>query len=237
MKNLFHKLSFLVLLSITTSLFAAAVQITPIRVNLSPQTPIATLNLVNKASTPIMLETQTAHWTQKGGDDVYEPSQALIVSPPIISLEPGKAQLIRVALRNKNSAKTEEDAFRIFIQEIPKYHPSHTPGVDFALRFGVPAFIAPLDPIKHNLQWQTKRLAKGELQLRLINVSQGHIQLTHIKLLDPKTQKTLLSENIFIYLLPQQSKTWTFKLNTPLSKTLTVNAETDWGSLEAAINL
>jgi len=215
-------------------LLAAAIQVTPIRIHLNETMPIATLTLVNKASTPIMLETQSTHWTQKSGEDVYTPTKALIVSPPIISLEPGKSQLVRVALRHQE-VLTEEDAFRIFVQEIPQYHVGNAPGVEFALRFGIPAFIAPIHPT-YSLEWHTA-VKKGMLKLKVINNSNTHIQFTHLDLINPESQKLLDSQSVFIYLLPHQSKTWEFKLKTFPHNALLIHAATDHGPVSTTITL
>jgi len=216
---------------------AAAIQVTPTRINLANDAPIATLNLSNKASTSTMLQIQTTHWSQTDGQDVYVTSNDLIVSPPIMTIDPGKSQLIRIALRKNGVPHSEEETFRIFVQEIPKYHPANTPGVEFALRFGIPVFISPTVSVTHTLQWKTKRLSDNNLQLSVINLSNTHIQVTHLNIINPDTHKTLASQDVFVYLLPHQSKKWAFKLNATPNKNAEVSANTDWGVLSTNISL
>jgi fimbrial chaperone protein len=224
---------FLFFTMISLGVQATALQITPTRINLSHNTPVATLSLNNKSSTTSMLHIESMQWTQSAGHSVYTPTQDIIVSPPIMSIEPGKSQLIRIALRKNNAVISEEKSYRIFIQEIPKYRPENTPGVAFALRFGIPVFVLPTAAITHNLQWKLKS-AHHHLQLEVMNTNNTHIQFTHLDLLEPTTHRSLVSEDVFVYLLPHQSKRWTYKI-TDLNKKIEVNARTDWGPVSAMV--
>jgi len=235
MKYLFLFASFLLGL-FPLFIHAAAIQVTPTRINLDNNAAIATLGLSNKASTPSMIQIQITHWTQTGDQDVYVPSTDLIVSPPIMSIAPGKSQLIRIALRKNSEQRNEEDAYRIYVQEIPKYHPANMPGVAFALRFGIPIFIAPTVAVKHVLEWKTEKLANNNLQLLVMNSSNTHVQFTHLTLMDASTHKSLISQDVFVYLLPHQSKEWLFKLSSNPGQNIEVHAISDWGILLAKIN-
>ncbi|WP_407059135.1 fimbria/pilus periplasmic chaperone [Ralstonia syzygii subsp. celebesensis] len=69
---------------------AAALQISPIRLDLLPGQSAAALTLRNRGTQPINAQVRVFRWTQDTDGDRLEPAPALVASPPIVQI-PGRA--------------------------------------------------------------------------------------------------------------------------------------------------
>ena len=219
-------------------IYANAIQIAPIRLTLSAKKPVKAMTITNQGNDTAVLQLQAMRWTQQNGNDIYQPSKDLIASPPIMTIAPHKSQIVRLALR-KNTPSDNEIAYRVYIQEVPQAQHKNDEGdtVVMLLRFGVPVFILPSTKIQQNLQWQTKRLGGGQVQIKLVNSSNVHIEISHLNLVDLNTKKILMTTDTFAYLLPGQSKTWQVKSTAIKDKAVQITANTDWGVVSANSSL
>lgn len=78
------------------------------------------------------------HWTQQGGNDALEPTQAVIASPAIFTAEADQTQVIRVHARNQ--AVQGEMTYRLVIQELP-HTQSGKAVVNMVMRLSLPVFV------------------------------------------------------------------------------------------------
>src|SRR5437762_3595299 len=104
-------------LSLSGSSTAGAFTISPIRIELSSRAPMVAVTVRNNdSSATATIQTQSMSWSQEGGQDVYKDSRALVVSPPIFTLQPGAEQVVRIALRSAPPAEREA-LYRVYFQE------------------------------------------------------------------------------------------------------------------------
>jgi fimbrial chaperone protein len=148
MKNVFRFCckSVVVLLLSSYAIFAysaGALNVSPTKFNLSAQQTTAVLTLTNQSDTPDIVQIQAYLWTRNNKQDVYTKTQDLLISPPIITIPPHTAQIIRIMLRRAPDPKNQL-RYRIYAQEIPSRHPDKPAGIQIALRFGIPVYVAPL---------------------------------------------------------------------------------------------
>lgn len=102
----------------TLVLGAAAVQavsISPVLVELSPARRVVSVTFVNSGSEPLRFQSQVMAWSQVGGVDRHQPSDDLIVAPPIADIPAGGTQIFRVALRGP--ANGHEQAYRLVFED------------------------------------------------------------------------------------------------------------------------
>lgn len=98
----------------------AQVLISPVVVELGArQRAVAvTVTLSDKARGPMRLQADLLRWEQDVlGEAVTEPSDDLLVTPPIAELRPGGKQVFRVALRGARPAP-EELAYRLILEDV-----------------------------------------------------------------------------------------------------------------------
>lgn len=121
-------------------------QVRQTSVELPPGVRGGRLVLANAGDAPVAAQVRLYAWTQAGGEDRLEPSQALAVSPAIAEIPPGGEQLVRV-VRNATAPAAQEQAYRLVVDELPG-DPGAEAGqaVQVRMRYLVPAFVRTADP-------------------------------------------------------------------------------------------
>ncbi len=191
---------------------ATGLQVTPTLLTVEASRSAAGLWLSNTGDAPLHAQVRVYHWSQTQSQDELTPSPGLIVSPPLIELQAGARQFVRV-IRSGGAPAEREDAFRIVIDELPIDEPS-TPvareesAIRFVLRYSVPVFLAP------NGSGAQAEL-EGEVDAsvsppRLIVRNRGgmHAQLGNLVLVDAGGQHRELSPGLFGYVLAGQTMQW-----------------------------
>jgi fimbrial chaperone protein len=138
------------LLAVTTGLASAqsSFSVTPLRVDLTAQTPAAIVDVINTSPAPLTLQVQQRAWTQAEGRDGQVETRDLILSPAVFTLQSGEKQVVRIALRGAPDPRTER-AYRLVISEVPTPQLKATPDAGtfrIALRMDLPLFIAAQQP-------------------------------------------------------------------------------------------
>lgn len=139
---------------------AAQVLINPVVVELNPNQRIAsvTVSLSDKAVAPMRLQAEVLRWQQDThGDDVSQPSNDLLVTPPIADVRPGEKQMFRIALRGPRQGPGEL-AYRLILEDVATAAPVNSGAngmsIQFRMRYDLPVLIAPSSPVVNALQWQ-----------------------------------------------------------------------------------
>src|SRR5688572_3843038 len=83
---------------------AGKLQVNPVLVELSADRRTGSITIRNEESEPVTIRAYSLAWSQAGGENVYQETTDVIVSPPVIVLAPGATQVIRVGLRNPGAA-------------------------------------------------------------------------------------------------------------------------------------
>jgi fimbrial chaperone protein len=230
------------LLSAPLAAVAASLGISPVRVELTVAAPTSALTLRNGGEEPTVVQVRAVAWSQQGGEDVYEPTSEVIVSPPIFTLGGNSAQVVRVGLRRAPDVHREL-SYRIYLQEVPGPPQPGMTGLQMALRIGVPVFVKPVQPATAELTWRIGREADGALRVAATNPGAMHVQLIGIKLLAATAAPDAAPLGIHEtggYLLPGQSREWRIgpQPGPPADTTrLRVQASTDAGELSADVTL
>ncbi len=170
-----------------------------------------------------MLQAQVRvfHWTQSDGKDDLTPTQALVVSPPMLSLEPGARQLVRVIRTDTAATQATENAFRLLVDELPPAEQAEQTGLRYVLRYSVPVFIetsvntADVSVVAAALHWSLVPDSDG-IALQVHNAGISHAQISAASLLLPSDQSIEISPGLLGYVLPGMIMRWT--LNVPVAQ-------------------
>jgi fimbrial chaperone protein len=217
---------------------AASLSVVPVRIELGAQQPIAALTVRNGGDTPAVIQLETMHWTQLDGVDTYAPTREILATPPIFTVAPGGAQIVRVGLRRAADA-AQELSYRLFLQEVPPPPPPGFSGTRVVLRFGVPVFVAPgarPSGIATNaLQWRARR-EDGHTILSATNAGAMHVELTRLDVQSAPGQ-TLFAGDVQNYLLPGKQHEWKFDRAPPLGAGLHLSASSDAGAIATDVTV
>lgn len=129
--------------AITGNADAAVFGVSPIRIDLTPDTRTAVVNVSNDDTRKLYFQAKLVEWTQTpDGKDQYAESKDLVFFPAIFTIEPGEKRIIRVG--SKGPILPAHRAYRLFIEELPDPNDRGAGAgaqVAVRMRFGVPIIV------------------------------------------------------------------------------------------------
>ncbi len=170
----------------------------------------------NRGDAPAVLQMRVLAWRQEGGEDRYADQETVFGTPPMMRIEPGARQMIRLTRIAPAPAGTEQ-AFRILIDEIPTVDAapprSASAGIRFQLRYSIPLFAygegltretrtgraASAGAARPELSWRTLE-ADGQAWLEVRNTGSVHARLARARFQNGE-DVTALADGLFGYAL------------------------------------
>ena len=185
---------------------AAALQVSPIRLDLGADKPAAALTLRNEGAVPLNAQVRVFAWTQSPDEDRLERTTLIVASPPIVRIAPNAEQTVRI-LRVADTPLAREETYRLLIDEIPNAQTPETNGVRMQLRYSVPVFAGAQDARVPALSFALER-KDAQWMLRASNGADTHAQLSRVSLEWPNGQSTAVSSGLLGYTLPHATRRW-----------------------------
>ena len=188
---------------------AAGLQVAPISLTLDARRGADGLWLSNTGDATLNAQVRVFHWTQANGTDELAASRGLAVSPPMLKLEPGARQLVRV-IRTGAAPAGHEDAFRLLVDEVPDAA-SQADGLNFVLRYSIPVFVAsgPAVQSPPQLVWSLRDGAA--MALEVANTGSTHAQLASLAFTGGDGASIPISDGLLGYVLPGATMRWPLK--------------------------
>lgn len=226
---------------------AASILLWPIDPWLAADTPATELWIQNQGDTPTTMQVRIVRWRQDGGNERYQPQQDVVASPPIVRIDKGSKQLIRLIKQTTVPAGVEQ-AYRIIVDEIPQPQDDKTPqiGLKIQMRYSIPLFAygqgiaTQREGANHalvetrDLSWRTVRDG-GKPAIEFTNRSDVHVRLSNVKVQQGGQSKEL-ADGLLGYVLPGSTRHFPLPagISSPSAMTATINArDTTWQSAPA----
>lgn len=206
-------------LSTGTAYAAATILLWPIDPWLAEDRNATELWLENQGNTTTTMQVRIVGWRQDRGFERYQPQQDVVASPPILRIEKGQKQLIRL-IRQAATPAGIEQAYRIIIDEIPQPENDQEPqiGLKLQMRYSIPLFVygqgittykngahsALVDPKK--LSWRIVSESDGPA-VEVRNNDNVHVRLSKVTLRQ-NGQRFNLAEGLLGYVLPGEFRRW-----------------------------
>lgn len=170
-------------LSVAAAMAAAASFIVnPVRVHLGADQRVVALTVRNNGSAAVRVQAQPMRWSAQGEADQYDATDQLLVSPPLFALEPGATQIVRVGLRTPHIGALEQ-AYRLYLTEVPGPVGAERQGLAMTLRLGIPIFVQPAVAVRPDLSGALTQEGQG-LKLQIVNRGVAHVRLIEALFLD-----------------------------------------------------
>lgn len=208
---------------------ASGFNVFPVRVELSARKTTASLELTNTSDTPTVVQLEPTLWEQEEGRMKLTPTEDVLAVPPVFTIQPGKKQVIRLALKRPVDVK-KEMTYRLFINEVPSEVKSASEGVSVAINVGIPIFVAPkTGDARPRLEWSAQKINEKQIRLTLANKGNAHIQIGLVNIYSPEGEKTpIFDKTLAVYVLAGQTGTWVLDLDAPLTTgSILLKAKTD----------
>ena len=158
---------------------AAGLQVAPVSVALAQAERAAVVTLSNTGTSPMNVQVRAYKWSQTEQDEyVLDPTNDLIVSPPIMQLAPGAQQELRLIRTQPSSA--QEQQYRIIVDELPSPTVALKKGINLMLRHNIPVFLNAEQNPSAQLQWRGEAVAGGKTRIRISNTGQTRAQIARI---------------------------------------------------------
>lgn len=221
---------------------AGSFSISPLRVELSATATTGALTLRNQEDAPIVVQAEAMLWEQVDGQDRLTPTRDLLVSPLVFTMPGNGSQLLRVALRRPADAGREL-SYRLILTEVPQPASPEFTGLNVALRVSLPVFVAPAAETAPRLEWTASPAADGALAVTARNSGNAHARILRFEVAPATGAAAARLQEVTAYLLPGQSRTWTFdkQQDETISSTewtrLRVKGSTEAGDFEVETRL
>jgi fimbrial chaperone protein len=223
---------------------AATILLWPIDPWMGPETKATELWIQNQGNTPSTMQVRIVRWRQDSGNERYEQQTDVVASPPIVTIQKGSKQLIRLIKQAQVPAGVEQ-AYRIIVDEIPQPDTSAKPqiGIKLQMRYSIPLFVygqgITLYPDSANhalvqpgsLSWQVVR-ENGRPALQITNRGDVHVRLTDVSGRQGGQTRNI-AEGLMGYVLPGATRTWPLPagLPAPVELKAQINArDSEWQS-------
>jgi fimbrial chaperone protein len=214
-------------------------EVNPIRVELNAATRSVALTVRNSGSSTVVVQASVSAWSQQDGKDVLAPTNEVLISPPVMTIEPDREQIVRIGLRRAPDTQREL-TYRIFLTEVPPPPQPGFQGLVVALRIGLPLFVQPRSgPAKAALTWHSE-VRDGNVYLKVDNQGTGHIQISTIEMFSAQAGDAVADYSGLAYVLPGQSREFQMKLRDIRVKkgdNLRMKVSTDAGAIDTQIDL
>lgn len=232
MRNFFHSL--LAVSSIALSAVSAdatSLSISPVSIEVAAPGSSSRVTLENNGSELVSAQVRVFKWVQKNGKDELVPTRDVVASPPVIKIQPGKKNVVRVVRVGKVPVDAEE-TYRLLVSEIPTPKQAASKAVSFAIQYSVPVFFVSQRG-GEQLSW-TARMNKGNLVVEAANAGTRRAKLINMKIGVPGGKSITVAEGLAGYVLPSSSKAWIARPKALKSgSTVTITAKTEQGLVNA----
>lgn len=153
---------------------AANFMVNPVKLFFSPKQKTDIIKIKNNAEQELSLQLTVFSWAQdEEAEDMYSPTEDIIVFPKILTIEGGTERIIRVGTRVP--AGNGEKTYRLFLEELPTPRDAPEEGATLRtlMKVGVPIFIAPVRAEAAG-GIEGVGLKKGRLSLTVRNTGNVH---------------------------------------------------------------
>lgn len=167
----------LALLLIAQAAWAGSFTVSPVRIELTQPRKSAAIELENGSDQPTQIQVERYRWLRgEGGETGLEPTADFIVTPPILTLQPGQRQILRV-LFLKPVDPRREASYRLILQETPLNDPPPNT-VATVLRLSLPLLLTPPGAASE-LHWSSAAGPEG-VRLRVENRGAAHAFIARV---------------------------------------------------------
>jgi fimbrial chaperone protein len=161
----------------------AQVAISPVRVDLSDDHTKDVVRISSQTDKTVSYQVEIVAWSQtEERREIYTPTEDVLAVPPLFTLQPGEAQIVRVGMLTDADPSTEK-AYRMFITELaaPQEEKAESTGVNMRLRLGVPVFVASRALPYATLDHVDSKQMGNQFFMQMRNSGNTHVRISEVQ--------------------------------------------------------
>lgn len=186
---------------------AASLQISPILVDVAAEGPAATtVTLHNNGNRPVAAQLRVFRWSQEGGQDQYEETTDVAVSPPMVTMKPSGDYVIRV-VRSSRAPIRGEESYRLVADELPDAAAKASGTVNLLVRHSVPVFFRSASASAPSMTWNIAKKG-GRLVVEGHNNGERRVRVAKLKAEDGSGNAVSYGDGLNGYVLGKSSNSW-----------------------------
>jgi fimbrial chaperone protein len=151
---------------------AGTLTVDPVLIEIGAARRAGSVTVRNLENVPVTIRAYSLAWSQANGEDRYDESSAMIVSPPIFTIPAGGSQIVRVGPRQASAAP---QSYRLIVEEVPAAEPGS--GIRVALRLNLPLYSNLAAGAQGDIAWSAARLPDGQWALEARNTGSGWVRI------------------------------------------------------------
>ncbi len=177
-------------------------QVYPTLVEMQTKAAATRIVLSNTGDEPVSAQVRVFAWTQAGGDDNLVDTDQIVLSPPIVKIDPGQQQVVRLVRAGAPNTSTRDQNYRIVVEELPGAK-ANVDTVKLRMRYVMPMFVRAAAPDPAQLDCRVRATA-----LTCNNNGGRAAQLGRTRLIDAKGHTVELSAGLLGYVLAGSTRQW-----------------------------
>lgn len=217
---------------------AASLQVQPALVDVVAPSAASTVTLRNTGPAPINVQVRVFRWSQTDGEERLEPTEDVVASPPAVALAPNTDYVARIVRVVKRPLAGEE-AYRIFVDELPDAAQPRTNAVKLLVRHSIPVFFAAPDRTAAAVTWSIARQG-DRFMISAENKGGSRLRVSALSLRDGAGRSVTLGSGLVGYALGRSTMRWNLPVgrqNFASAGPVSLSAEGHDGPIRATASL
>lgn len=197
---------------------ASDLQVAPVSLEFAPGAQAEGIWLENTGHEPLYAQLRVFRWSQVQAEEKLEPSDELVVSPPIAQVAPGTRQFVRL-VRTAGESVVGEHSYRVVVDELPAPGTKPAKGLRFLLRYSIPVFVLPdgatprraaTGPTQTDLSQigATVEEREGKIWLSVTNHGRQRVRLSELALTNTQGSDIAVVPGLLGYVLSGERMQW-----------------------------
>jgi fimbrial chaperone protein len=211
---------------------AGSLQVAPVLIEVKAPGATSTLTVRNEGPRPLDAQVRIFKWRQADGEDVLEPSDAVVASPPTVTLPSRVDYSVRV-VRTSRQPVDEEEAYRLVVDELPDASREKAGTVALVVRHSIPVFFMPQEASPPKLTWSVQAQG-GRVTVTVRNDGGRRIRVARLRVRDGQGRTVSFGDGLLGYALAGSTMRWTRPAPRGFGGGLaTISAQGDIGPIDA----
>jgi fimbrial chaperone protein len=214
---------------------ATSLAVSPISVEVTAPGASSRVTLENAGTEPLIAQVRIFKWVQNNGRDELVATRDIVASPPVVKIQPGGKNVVRV-VRTSKQPITVEETYRLLVSEVPSPDDAGKRSVALTIQHSIPVFFVPSKGASE-LSWNA-RLVKGKLFIEAANAGTRRAKLTALSIGLPGGKKIEVAEGLAGYVLPDSRKIWVARSgNLKSGSQISIIAKSEQGPVNATASV